>query len=229
MVMARAMVMAMEMGTQKDMERALNKSASRLNKKHAEMCLLLPLCGPKLMLPTLNPLRLVSTSQSACQESPVTTLLRKSASLCPRLRRCLILLMFVRLSSVALLARMLNSLFPSRYVLKWSMDFLMTSMRSPSMKRSPSMRKSPNMKNLSMRSLNMRSPSMRNPSMRSPSMRNPSMRNPSMRNPSMRSPKMKSLLELKNQPTKTKYEEPKYEEPKYEEPQYEKPARTEEP
>merc|ERR1712071_649071 len=58
MVMEKDMDMAMA----KDMERALNKSASRSNKKHAEMCLLLPLCGPKLMLPTLNPLRNVSTS-----------------------------------------------------------------------------------------------------------------------------------------------------------------------
>merc|ERR1740128_1103959 len=86
MVMETDMDMVMEtdmdMAMAKDIKRALNTSASRLNKKHAEMCLLLPLCRPKLMLPTLNPLRNVSTSQSAYPESPVTTSLRKSASLC---------------------------------------------------------------------------------------------------------------------------------------------------
>merc|ERR1719336_2617198 len=90
-------------------------TARRLPRRLATMSLLSPLLSPLLRLPILSPSRPVSTSLSLFQESAVRTSLRalRSASL----------------SSLPLLARLLNLLSPSRFARKSTTDMLRIPMR----------------------------------------------------------------------------------------------------
>merc|ERR1712054_584584 len=104
-------------------------TARRLPKRLATMSLLSPLLSPLLRLPILSPSRPVSTSLSLSQESAVRTSLKRNASLSQKLRTLLRALRSASLSSLPLLARLLNLLSPSRFARKSTTDMLRIPMR----------------------------------------------------------------------------------------------------
>merc|ERR1719483_1395078 len=104
-------------------------TARKLPRRLATMSLLSPSLSQLLRLPTLNQSSPVSISQSLFQESAVRTSLRRSASLSQRLKIPLRLPKSASPRLLLLLARMSNSLPPSRSARRSPMDMLRIPMR----------------------------------------------------------------------------------------------------